>query len=106
MLITLPNDTLLTLAIPANLEEDVLDFLLLHPHWASGFSVLAAQGMGQGARLQSTMEMVQGRSARKLVLVAGVAAQLQLLLEALAQELPSPEVAYWMTPLLACGRLA
>ena len=37
-----------------------------------GFSVLAAQGMGQGAVLQSPMELVQGRSGRKLVLVAGV----------------------------------
>lgn len=103
---TIPNDTLLTLAIPATLEEDVLDFLSLHPAWATGFSVLAAQGMGQGATLQSTMERVQGRSGRKLVLVAGVGAHLLQLLEALAAEIPSPEVTYWLGPLLACGRLA
>jgi hypothetical protein len=103
---TLPNDTLLTLVIPVSLEEDVLDFLLLHPQWAGGFSVMAAQGLGQGARLHSAMELVQGRSARKLVLIAGVLDDLRQLVQALAQEMPSPEVTYWMSPLLACGRLA
>lgn len=106
MLKNISNDSLLTLAIPVGLEEDVLDFLLLHPLWATGFSVLAAQGMGQGAVLQSPMELVQGRSGRKLVLVAGVGDHLLLLLEALACEIPSPEVTYWLSPLTACGRLA
>ena len=55
-------DAMLTLAIPINLEEDVLDFLLLHPQWASGFSIVDAAGMGQGASLLSNMEKVQGRS--------------------------------------------
>lgn len=103
---SLPHDTLLTLTIPVSLEEDVLDFLLTHPQWASGFSVLAAQGMGQGARLQSSMEMVHGRSARKLVLIAGAHADLLQLVQVLAAEIPSPEVVYWMSPLLSCGSLA
>ena len=103
---TLPHDTLLTLAIPVSLEEDILDFLLLHPTWASGFTVLAAQGLGQGAPLASTMELVHGRSARKVVLIAGIQSELEQLLAALAGEIPSPQVAYWMSPLVACGRLA
>ncbi|MYM85446.1 DUF3240 domain-containing protein [Duganella sp. FT50W] len=103
---TLPNDTLLTLVIPVSLEEDILDFLLLHPNWASGFSLMAAQGMGQGAPLQSAMELVQGRSARKLVLIPGSLADLQQLLQALAEEMPTPDVTYWMSPMLANGRLA
>ncbi|KQQ40074.1 hypothetical protein ASF61_04545 [Duganella sp. Leaf126] len=102
----LANDSLLTMVIPVSLEEDILDFLLLHPRWAGGFSIIAAQGMGQGARLHSAMELVQGRSARKLVLIAGVHADLQRLIEALAREMPVPEVEYWISPLLASGRLA
>lgn len=103
---TYAHDTLLTLAIPASLEEDILDFLLLHPRWAGGFSIVAAQGMGQGAQLQSAMELVHGRSARKLVLVCGVRDELRQLVETLAAEMPSPEVAYWMSPVFASGRLA
>ena len=98
----LPHDTLLTLAIPVSLEEDILDFLLTHPKWASGFTILAAQGMGQGAPLETTMELVHGRSARKLVLIAGLQDDLQLLLAALAAEIPSKHVAYWTSPLTSC----
>lgn len=98
-------DALLTLAIPVALEEDVLDFLMLHPAWAGGFSIMDAQGMGRGAPLQSSMERVQGRSRRKLVLIAGVQAHLRLLLQALALEIRNPNVAYWISPLSAYGRL-
>jgi len=100
------NDTLLTLAIPVSLEEDLIDFLLLHPTWAGGFTILKAEGAGQGTQLRSPMEMVHGRSARKVLLIGGVKAELDLLLAALAEELPSPEISYWMTPIIASGRLA
>jgi hypothetical protein len=98
-------DAMLTLAIPINLEQDVLDFLLLHPQWASGFSIVDAAGMGQGASLLSNMEKVQGRSRRKLVLIVGQQSELQLLLEALGAEIRNPDVAYWITPITAFGRL-
>lgn len=106
MLKTLPNDALLTLAIPAALEEDIVDFLLARPEWASGFTMLAAQGIGSGADQLTAMEQVQGRSARKLVLVAAPEARLHELLQALADELPSNRVSWWIAPLVACGRLA
>lgn len=98
-------DVLLTLAIPITLEEDVLDFLLQQPQWASGFSVIDADGMGQGASLLSAMEKVQGRARRKLVLIAGVEADLRLLIAALGKELRNRDVAWWITPLNAFGRL-
>lgn len=99
-------NALLTLAIPTALEEEVLDFLHVNQAWASGFSILTAQGVGLGAPLQSSMEQVQGRSARKLVMIAGVEEDLRQLLQALGQELRSPNIAYWISPLGAYGRLA
>jgi hypothetical protein len=99
------HDALLTLAIPAALEEALIDFLLLHPEWASSFSVVDADGMGQGASLLSAMEKVQGRCRRKLVLIVAVEAHLHLLIHALRQEIHNPEVAYWIMPLSAFGRL-
>ena len=98
-------DTLLSIAIPATLEEDVLDFLLRYPQWASGFSIVDADGMGQGASLRSAMEKVQGRARRRLVLVAGAEADLHLLISALGTEIRSPDAAWWMTPVTASGRL-
>lgn len=106
MLKTLSHDVLLTLAIPAALEEDIVDFLLARPEWASGFTLLAAHGLGAGSALLSPMERVQGRSANRLVLVAAGRPQLELLLESLAAEFPTPHVSYWIAPLTACGRLA
>lgn len=98
-------DAMLTLAIPVTLEEDVLDFLLLHPKLASGFSIIDAQGMGQGASLLSTMEKVQGRCKRKLVMIVGLESELQQLLQALGQEIRNRDVAYWITAVAAFGRL-
>lgn len=101
-----PCDAMLTLAMPAALEEDVLECLLLHPAWAAGFSVLEAQGMGPGAAYPSSLEQVMGRGRRKLVLVAGMDADLRLLVKALAARLPRPDIAYWISPVLCHGRLA
>ncbi len=99
-------DAMLTLAIPAALEEDVLDFLLLHPAWAAGFSVLDAHGMGPGTAFISSMEQVWGRGRRKLVLIVGIDTDLRLLVQALAAQLPKPDIAYWISPVLCHGRLA
>ncbi len=105
MTIDAHHDALLALAIPITLEEDVLNFLLQHPQWASGFSIVDADGMGQGASLLSAMEKVQGRCRRRLVLIAGVGAKLHDLVAALGKEIRNPDVAYWMTPVTAFGRL-
>jgi hypothetical protein len=99
------HDALLTLAIPVTLEDDVLNLLLQHPRWASGFSVIDADGMGQGASLLSAMEKVQGRARRKLVLIAGLDADLQRLVAVLGKEIRNPDVAWWIAPLSAFGRL-
>ena len=106
MLKPIHHDALLTLALPVGLEEDLIDFLLAHPEWASGFTLLPAQGLGQGVALRTPMEMVQGRSGKRLIMIAGAAAALHQLVAALAEEFPNPQVGYWMAPLLACGRLA
>ena len=100
-----PHDALLTLAIPVAVEEDVLDFLMLHPQWARGFTIVDAEGMGSGATLLTTMEKVQGRCRRKLVLIAGSDSELRQLLDALAAEIHNPDVAWWITALSGFGRL-
>ena len=98
-------DCLFTLVLPAALEEDVLDILLAHPQWVSGFSVLQGHGMGADARLVSAMEQVQGRARRVLVQATMRQHDVPALLQALRAQMASPEVAYWATPLLCSGRL-
>lgn len=97
-------DSMLTLAMPVALVDEVSDFLLLNSQWASGFSMIDAQGMGQGAALSSAMEKVQGRCKRKLILVVGDQQNLLLLLEALGEIIKNSGVAYWITPVSHFGR--
>lgn len=98
-------DCLLTLAVPQALEEEILDALLALPEQVPGFTVLRGQGMGAHVALPSTMEQVQGRARRVLVQVALQQAHLPELLTTLRQALPSPQIAYWVVPLLAFGRM-
>jgi hypothetical protein len=97
-------DSMLTLAIPLSLTEEICDFLLLNPQWASGFSIVDAQGMGQGAALLTAIEKVQGRSKRKLIMVVGEQAQLMQLVTALGEKIKNSDVAYWVTPVNSFGR--
>ena len=54
-------DCLLTLAVPAALEEDVLDLLRTLPHMAPGFTLVPAQGMGAHIHLASTALVQLGK---------------------------------------------
>jgi len=102
---TTPPDSLLTLVVPSALEEDLLDLLRGQPHLAPGFTLLPAQGMGAHIHLASSMEQVQGRARRVLVQLVLVQAQIEPLIALLRQALPTPQITYWATPLLAFGRL-
>ncbi|MBY0454814.1 MAG: DUF3240 family protein [Burkholderiaceae bacterium] len=98
-------DCLLTLAAPSALEEELLDTLLAHPEIAPGFTVVHGQGIGTHVELSSAMERVQGRAGRVMVQVALAQSHLPALITTLKTTLPSPQVAYWVVPLLAFGRL-
>lgn len=96
----------LTLALPAALEEEVLDHLQEHPQWAGGFSVVQAEGFGSGTSLPSTLEQVRGRARRRLVTVLLEEANIDPLLSSLRAEFHNPEMAYWVMPLIRFGRFA
>ncbi len=97
-------DCLLVLALPADLEEEVLDHLSARPHWVSGFSVLHAEGLGSGARLRTSMEQVRGRSRRRLVELLIHREHLEALLESLRGEFKTSEMAWWTVAVTGFGR--
>jgi hypothetical protein len=98
-------DCEMTLAFPLALEEQIIDFLLDCPQWVQGFSLIDAQGMGRGAGLKSTMEKVRGRAQRRLMNILMRHDDVMPLVEALREEFRSPDMAYWVTPLLSFGRM-
>lgn len=97
-------DCLLTLAAPSTLEEELLDALLALPDWVPGFTVMRAQGMGRHVELASPLEKVQGRARRVMVQVAMHQQDISPLLDTLRNALPTPQLAYWVVPLLSFGR--
>ncbi|HJV53005.1 MAG TPA: DUF3240 family protein [Noviherbaspirillum sp.] len=99
-------DCVLTLALPAALEEEVLGHLQAHPEWVNGFSVVAAEGFGAGAPLETTIEQVRGRARRRLVTLLLDSQNVERLLHSLRGQFRSPHMAYWVTPLTSFGRFA
>ncbi len=102
----LPYECLLAIALPAALEEEVLDHLAAHPQWVGGYTVLQAEGLGRGARLGSSMEKVRGRSRRRMVQILMRNENVQPLIESLQRVFHTPEMAWWTTPIGAFGRFA
>lgn len=100
------HNCLLTLSLPAALEEEVLDFLQEHPEWVSGFSVVHAEGFGSGSRLRSTLEQVRGRAQRVMVQTVMNDTDCTPLTQALFAQFPSDEIAWWTTPVSGFGRLS
>lgn len=98
-------DCVMTLAMPATLEESIIEFLRAHPEWFSGFSYMEAQGMGRGAGLSTPLEKVKGRARRHLFTLLIMQDDLAACINALRQEFHSPNMAYWVTPLITFGRL-
>ncbi|SNS64982.1 Protein of unknown function [Noviherbaspirillum humi] len=99
-------DCLLTLAIPARLEEAVLDHLQAHPEWVDGFSVTTAEGYGSAIMLEAALEKVRGRAARRQIVLPLRQDQAHALLASLREAFRNPQMSYWMTPLVACGSFA
>lgn len=99
-------DCQLNLALPAEIEEELIDLLREHPDLVTGFTVMPAEGFGTGTRLHSAMEQVRGRSRRRLVQILLRADAVPALLDALRAQVPSDEIAWWTTPVTGFGRFA
>ncbi|TCS70016.1 uncharacterized protein DUF3240 [Sulfuritortus calidifontis] len=100
------NLVLLTLVAPRALEEELLEQLLIHPEWASGFTLSQVEGHSQRGASLSIQEQVRGRAGRVALQIVLEAEQAERLLGHLKARFPKPDVAYWLTPVSDFGRLA
>ncbi|MDP2760457.1 MAG: DUF3240 family protein [Sideroxyarcus sp.] len=95
----------LALACHRSLEERLVDHLLEHPEWVSGFSVLNLEGGSQNEFLPSMTEQVRGRSRRVQIQAVMNLDDAHALITQLKREENNPEMAYWITPVIEFGRL-
>ncbi len=96
----------LTLVCHRTLEERLVDHLLEHPDWVSGFSLTANEGGSRKENLPSMIEQVRGRSQRIQIETVMNIDDARELIKHLRTEEANPEIAYWITPIIEFGRLA
>ena len=99
-------DACLTLLLPRGLEARILDHLLRHPTWVGPFTAHRVEGHGDPDSIASAREQVRGRAERVRIEILMDASHVAELLQELRSELPSPEVEWWLSPVLESGRLA
>ena len=95
---------LLRINIPPGLEEDFVDVLLATPD-LRGYQSYPTRGHGQVGAM-SVAEQVAGRRERIQFEVVLEEAQVDPLLEALAEAFPVRDVIWWLLPVARSGRLS
>ncbi len=99
-------DCRLILVFPKGLEENMVAHLLRHPELAGGFTTVDVEGHGKGAVYHSITEQVRGRVRRVRMEIVMAHEDAHTLIDRLKEALPTPEVAYWIAPVLEFGRFA
>ncbi|MBA3033076.1 MAG: DUF3240 family protein [Gammaproteobacteria bacterium] len=99
-------DVCLTLLLTKGLEARILDHLLQHPVWVGPFTVQHVEGHGDPAGITSAYEQVRGRADWLRIEILMDSSHVTELLDELRTVLPSPAVAWWLSPVLDSGSLA
>ena len=98
------TDYLLRLNIPPGLEEDIVDLLLADPE-IKGYQSYPIRGPGRVGAM-SIAEQVAGRRDRIQFEIVLDSDLLEQTLQKLKEAFPTPDVIYWVLPVLQSGRLA
>lgn len=101
-----PTSVVLTLVMPVDVEDAVLETLLDHPDLAPGFTSQSVEGHGQRVSFIGTAEHVRGRAAYCRVQLVVPRADADALLALLRERFATSRVFFWMVPAIASGRLA
>ena len=96
----------LTLVMPVDVEDALLETLLEHPDLAPGFTSQQVEGHGQRVSFIGTAEHVRGRAAYGRVQMVVPRADADALLALLRERFATSRVFFWMVPAIASGRLA
>ncbi|HMM53713.1 MAG TPA: DUF3240 family protein [Candidatus Desulfobacillus sp.] len=96
----------LRLILPKSLESRALEHLLLHPERVGPFTLYRVEGHGAPHRMTSASEQVRGYADRLQIEILLDEGYAQELIGRLRAELPSSEVNWWLSPVIASGSLA
>jgi hypothetical protein len=98
------TEYLLRLNVPPGLEEDVVDLLLANPE-IRGYQSYPIRGHGRIGAM-TVAEQVVGRRNRIQFEIVVDSDLLEATLQSLKAQFPTPDVIYWVLPVLRSGRLS
>jgi len=98
------NEFLLRLNAPPGLEEDIIDLLLANPE-IRGYQSYPIRGHGRIGAM-TVAEQVEGRRSRIQFEIVLDSELLDSTLQSLKTEFPTPDVIYWVLPIVQSGRLS
>ena len=100
------ESVVLTLVMPVDVEDALLETLLDHPDLAPSFTSQAVEGHGQRVHFIGTAEHVRGRAAYSRMQMVVPRPDADTLLTLLRERFATSRVFFWMVPAIASGRLA
>ena len=95
----------LTLVYPPAAEDHIVELLLDADPPLSGFTTWRAEGHGHDFGNASVRERVRGRVARGVLVLILARSRLPSVLEDIRLKAGVPNLAYWIEPIEAFGRL-
>ncbi|MCG6943164.1 MAG: DUF3240 family protein [Thiohalocapsa sp.] len=98
------SDSLLHLIVPTSIEDALVEWLLERDD-VPGFSSLPISGHGSSEHSMSLAEQVAGRTRRVLFLLQLPQPVAERVLAALQSDFAGTGLHWWLTPVLAAGRL-
>ncbi len=96
----------LTVLVPCDLEDTLLEALLEMQPALPGFTTMAVSGHGERFEGTRVQEQVRGRIARCMTWLVLPQEDIDRVLDQLRRQMPNPDVVWWVEPVDAMGRLA
>lgn len=95
----------LTIVYPTGISDSLVELMLEMDPPIRGFTTFAAEGHGFDFSKATIKERVRGRVERGVLMAVMPRDNASRLLERIRSKLPVPHMAYWIEPVLECGRL-
>jgi len=94
----------LTVIVPAELENTLIESLLEMEPFIGAFSSMHVDGHGQSFAEATTAERVSGRSARLMIVAVLSPVRAKTVIDHIKANLRAPHSAWWVEPVLECGK--
>lgn len=98
------NLVLLTIVVPAQLKDELLELLQKNAELVSGFTLSRAEGHGADLAFRTIIDQVRGHEDRVRIESVMEGANIPALREKIKQGLPNSNIVCWTVPVMEFGK--